>query len=369
MPTYQNPEISGRLAELNTEAEQLKHELRNAIIHIVFKHGTTLMQKQQKTVYEDDYGNKFFDKFYVELEYFINHVIYRDLPDTVWKAIFNQDNNIQPELVMGILNKFESMVISDGKLNDDSETSNIISNYLDTLSCRPINEIVQQAELLIAEREFLITTGTKVLIDKESIDDPLLDQAIEIVKANETSSISLVQRSLRISYTRAARLMENMESIGLLSAMDSTGQRKVLNLVPLNVRSTDTAHNGSLPDTNQCRLLVEDGWRKFLNFAAEGSPELGKQCILRFEQQTADSAAAMQPRDAEVFLDAIQKERDKIFDEYTQNPEQLKTRLGVKSHSSKNLNSHPGSIGKTVINTAVRATIWQSVRSLFRYLK
>ena len=58
--------------------------------------------------------------------------------------------------------------------------------------------------------------------------DPLYDQAVDIVVKTRRPSISLVQRHLRIGYNRAARLIEQMERAGLVSAMGSNGNREVL---------------------------------------------------------------------------------------------------------------------------------------------
>ena len=58
--------------------------------------------------------------------------------------------------------------------------------------------------------------------------DPLYDQAVEIVVKTRRPSISLVQRHLRIGYNRAARLIEQMERAGLVSAMGSNGNRDVI---------------------------------------------------------------------------------------------------------------------------------------------
>jgi S-DNA-T family DNA segregation ATPase FtsK/SpoIIIE len=58
--------------------------------------------------------------------------------------------------------------------------------------------------------------------------DPLYDQAVEIVVRTRRPSISLVQRHLRIGYNRAARLIEDMERAGMVSAMQSNGNREVL---------------------------------------------------------------------------------------------------------------------------------------------
>ncbi|MGH8664715.1 MAG: DNA translocase FtsK [Burkholderiales bacterium] len=62
--------------------------------------------------------------------------------------------------------------------------------------------------------------------DAES--DPLYDQAVEIVLKTRRASISLVQRHLRIGYNRAARLIEQMERAGMVSAMQTNGNRDVL---------------------------------------------------------------------------------------------------------------------------------------------
>ncbi|HEY0843198.1 MAG TPA: DNA translocase FtsK 4TM domain-containing protein [Methylotenera sp.] len=58
--------------------------------------------------------------------------------------------------------------------------------------------------------------------------DPLYDEAVGIVLKSRRASISSVQRQLRIGYNRAARLIEDMERAGLVSAMQSNGNREVL---------------------------------------------------------------------------------------------------------------------------------------------
>ncbi len=58
--------------------------------------------------------------------------------------------------------------------------------------------------------------------------DALYDQAVQVVLKNRRASISLVQRHLRIGYNRAARLLEQMENSGVVSAMQSNGNRDIL---------------------------------------------------------------------------------------------------------------------------------------------
>jgi S-DNA-T family DNA segregation ATPase FtsK/SpoIIIE len=58
--------------------------------------------------------------------------------------------------------------------------------------------------------------------------DPMYDQAVAIVLEHKRASISLVQRHLRIGYNRAARLLEQMEKSGLVSAMATNGNRDII---------------------------------------------------------------------------------------------------------------------------------------------
>lgn len=58
--------------------------------------------------------------------------------------------------------------------------------------------------------------------------DVLYDQAVQIVIETRRASISSIQRRLKIGYNRAARLMEDMERAGLVSAMESNGNRDIL---------------------------------------------------------------------------------------------------------------------------------------------
>jgi len=58
--------------------------------------------------------------------------------------------------------------------------------------------------------------------------DPLYDEAVAFVTESRKASISSVQRKLRIGYNRAARLIEEMESAGVVTEMNTNGSREVL---------------------------------------------------------------------------------------------------------------------------------------------
>src|SRR5204862_8302325 len=59
-------------------------------------------------------------------------------------------------------------------------------------------------------------------------DDPLLDKAIEIVAQPQTASVSLLQRRLRVGYTRAGRLIDMLERRGIVSGYEGSKPRRVL---------------------------------------------------------------------------------------------------------------------------------------------
>ena len=61
-----------------------------------------------------------------------------------------------------------------------------------------------------------------------SSDDPMFDQAVEVVARSGKASTSFVQRQLKIGYNRAARIIEQMEEEGMVSAADHVGKREVL---------------------------------------------------------------------------------------------------------------------------------------------
>ncbi|CAM5779256.1 DNA translocase FtsK [Castellaniella caeni] len=63
-------------------------------------------------------------------------------------------------------------------------------------------------------------------VDQEN--DPLYDQAVEVVMRSRRASISFVQRNLRIGYNRSARILEQMEHAGLVSPQQPNGNRDIL---------------------------------------------------------------------------------------------------------------------------------------------
>jgi S-DNA-T family DNA segregation ATPase FtsK/SpoIIIE len=106
----------------------------------------------------------------------------------------------------------------------DHEVHKVVDHLKALAAPEYIDEILEPAAEEVSGGANGMPTGEK---------DPLYDQAVEIVVRTRRPSISLVQRHLRIGYNRAARLIEDMERAGLVSPMQTNGNREVL--VPAKV--------------------------------------------------------------------------------------------------------------------------------------
>ncbi|MBC7944326.1 MAG: DNA translocase FtsK 4TM domain-containing protein [Burkholderiales bacterium] len=101
----------------------------------------------------------------------------------------------------------------------DQEVHRVVE-YLKSLGApQYVDGIIQSGEGELEEA---------ALEDGNAESDALYDEAVAIVLKSRRASISLVQRHLRIGYNRAARLIEQMERAGMVSAMQNNGNREVL---------------------------------------------------------------------------------------------------------------------------------------------
>ena len=81
-----------------------------------------------------------------------------------------------------------------------------------------------EAELLETVEE----KGVEVEGDFDPDSDDLLDEAIRVVVETETASVSMIQRRLRVGYTRAGRLIDMLERRGVISGYEGSKPRQVL---------------------------------------------------------------------------------------------------------------------------------------------
>jgi S-DNA-T family DNA segregation ATPase FtsK/SpoIIIE len=66
----------------------------------------------------------------------------------------------------------------------------------------------------------------------EQSEDELYDEAVQIILRSKQASTSLLQRRLKVGYSRAARLLDDMEARGLIGPADGNKPRKILAPVP-----------------------------------------------------------------------------------------------------------------------------------------
>jgi S-DNA-T family DNA segregation ATPase FtsK/SpoIIIE len=78
------------------------------------------------------------------------------------------------------------------------------------------------------EEEFLESAPDVEPEELDPDEDPMLEEAILCVAQHETASVSLLQRRLRVGYTRAGRLIDMLERRGVISGYEGSKPRKVL---------------------------------------------------------------------------------------------------------------------------------------------
>jgi S-DNA-T family DNA segregation ATPase FtsK/SpoIIIE len=92
--------------------------------------------------------------------------------------------------------------------------------------CRHQREQELDESLLELPEAFAGDEGEEGEFDPD--EDPLLDRAIEIVVQTQTASVSLLQRRLRVGYTRAGRLIDMLERRAIISGYEGSKPRRVL---------------------------------------------------------------------------------------------------------------------------------------------
>ncbi len=107
-----------------------------------------------------------------------------------------------------------------GAFVDDHEVHQVVAFLKQQHEPDYIEEILQENTTALPGEKPTGSDGNDV--------DALYDEAVAIVTQTRKASISYVQRRLRIGYNRAAGIIEEMESAGVVTAMQSNGTREVL---------------------------------------------------------------------------------------------------------------------------------------------
>ena len=105
-----------------------------------------------------------------------------------------------------------------GAFVGEEEIIRVVKDWKDKETVKYLDEVTKAPE---------VADGSDTDSDNTEKDE-FYDQAVAFVVESRRASISAVQRKFRIGYNRAARLIENMEAAGLVSEMNSNGNREVL---------------------------------------------------------------------------------------------------------------------------------------------
>jgi hypothetical protein len=117
----------------------------------------------------------------------------------------------------------------------------------------------------------------------------------------------------------------------------------------------------------EIRDLVEGFWRAFLTRGSE-NPALAIEVSRLFETKVNEIAAGLGGEYQQIFLSAIERHRERLLQEYQADNGAFRRRLGVAApkETPQPVANGNASLGELAVRTAVRATVWESVRALFR---
>ena len=100
-----------------------------------------------------------------------------------------------------------------GTLVSDKE----ISRVVDFIKAQ--GEPIYDEEILREQKKSVMTDGQK---------DELYDEAVRVIMESNQASVSILQRRMRLGYTRAARIIDTMEQEGLVGTFEGSKPRKIL---------------------------------------------------------------------------------------------------------------------------------------------
>lgn len=112
-----------------------------------------------------------------------------------------------------------------GAFASDEDVHAVVNNWKARAKPNYLTEITS------AEQSSDAVLPTERQLDDESI-DPLFDQVVDYVLESRRGSVSGVQRRFKIGYNRAARIVEQLEEQGIVSAPGHNGNREVLAPAP-----------------------------------------------------------------------------------------------------------------------------------------
>jgi hypothetical protein len=112
--------------------------------------------------------------------------------------------------------------------------------------------------------------------------------------------------------------------------------------------------------------MCEDHYRLMIS-TARTNPQMAPSTVINFDRRIEAMAGSMNPDAAVAFLTAVDEERTVLADEHERDANGLKQRLGLTAFIDGAPRQSSG-LAELAVRTAVRATVWDTVRALFRSL-
>ncbi len=116
-----------------------------------------------------------------------------------------------------------------GAYLSDEEIEKIVDFIKEQENAEYDDEIMDEIERnAVADKKKGGSTGGSVADDSDGEYDDMLDDAINVITELNSASTTVLQRKLRVGYARAARIMDELEQLGYVSAAEGNKPRKVL---------------------------------------------------------------------------------------------------------------------------------------------
>jgi len=107
----------------------------------------------------------------------------------------------------------EKLIRAQGSLVSDKEIEKVVGFI------KAQAEPIYDEEILKEQHKSLLGNGEK---------DELYDEAVRIIMESNQASVSILQRRMRLGYTRAARIIDTMEQEGLIGPFEGSKPRRIL---------------------------------------------------------------------------------------------------------------------------------------------
>ena len=113
-----------------------------------------------------------------------------------------------------------------------SEPIRLHNAYLDLKEIEGLmKHVIDQSkadEFILASPKETLGAGGLIDENQSAGSDDLFNEAVKLVVMHQQGSISLIQRRLKVGYSRAARLIDEMEQVGIVGAFTGSKAREVL---------------------------------------------------------------------------------------------------------------------------------------------